>query len=385
MTKASSLHQRLSEQRLYRESSFKLPLATLMKVNAHDYRYFILGKPQKKYKLAIVGCGAISRELHLKSILRFPSFQVSTLCDTNLEFAELAKLEYGLDAELTQSIDGFAGQIDAALVAVPPRLHAPLSMQLMEMGIDVMVEKPTADSAAEAQQMADKAQAMGRVISVGLTHRYIPANTLLKKLLAHKALGDIIEVVGELGAPLDWTMTTDAYYNKNTTRGGVFYDVGVHMIDRVMWLFGALDNINYQDDSYGGVESNGLFNAELDIDGSTVPFRGAFSWTHMLSNCLRVVGTEATAELRLSDPNHLYLRRNLGEETIDMLASTEQQFENMTPVDLQWQDFLASVESRNAPVTSIETTVAPLSAIESAYKVRHPIPQPWVDTGRSAI
>ena len=104
-------------------------------------------------RLGIVGCGAITREGHLPELLQFPNIDVRFLCDTTYEYAELAQLEFGLDAEITNDISDFSNLVDCALVAVPPRLHAPISMRLMQMGIDVMCEKPTADEAEQAQRM----------------------------------------------------------------------------------------------------------------------------------------------------------------------------------------------------------------------------------------
>jgi predicted dehydrogenase len=190
-----------------------------------------------------------------------------------------------------------------------------------------------------------------------------------------------------MGAPLDWTMTTDAYYNKRTTAGGVFYDVGVHMLDRVIWLFGDLINLHYQDDSYGGVESNGLLTADLHMPQGTVPFRGSFSWTHRLDNCVRIVGTKAIVEARLNDPEHVYLIKQVGNETLEMQIKPEASttVEVLTPMGAQWEDFLQSIATRRPPVAAVDTTVRALQVIEEAYSLRTLIPQPWVETGRSAI
>ncbi|MDP6435908.1 MAG: Gfo/Idh/MocA family oxidoreductase [Gammaproteobacteria bacterium] len=336
-------------------------------------------------RLGIVGCGAITREGHLPQLLRFPNVEVRFLCDTTYEFAELAQLEFGLDAEITNDISDLSNLVDCALVAVPPRLHAPISMRLMQMGIDVMCEKPTADEAVQAQRMADEAKKLDRVLSVGLTTRFHRNNQVLKALVDSGELGEIVEVAGEMGAPLDWAMTTDAYYNKATTAGGVFYDVGVHMLDRVIWLLGDLDNLGYEDDSYGGVESNGILTADLHLPGKTVPFQGSFSWTHMLDNCIRIVGTEAIAEARLDDTDHVHLRRRAGDRTFDMVVNPPGDAGDTNPLADQWQDFLDAVADRTPPQAAADTTVRALQVIEEAYRIRTRMAQPWVETGRSAI
>src|ERR1035437_5354006 len=91
-------------------------------------------------------------------------------------------------------------------------------------------------------------------------------------------------------------MSSGAYFNRNLTAGGVTFDGGVHVVDLVVWLFGEIRQIQYQDDSYGGVEANGIINGTIEISGRTVPCTVGTSWTHKLRNSVRVVGSWGQAE-----------------------------------------------------------------------------------------
>ena len=67
-------------------------------------------------------------------------------------------------------------------------------------------------------------------------------------------------------------MSSGAYFDRGITIGGVMFDAGIHVLDLVVWMFGDIDQIQYQDDSYGGVESNGVIRGMVTINGrSTVP------------------------------------------------------------------------------------------------------------------
>src|SRR5687768_9319576 len=229
-------------------------------------------------KLAIVGCGAITRASHLPSLARIPGHVVKSLCDVNIANARLARAEFDLDCDVTSHVAEVIGQVDAAIIATPPKFHAPVARQLLEAGIDIMCEKPLASSAAEARELVDTADRHGRILAVGLVTRFHPNNALLREPVDDDFLGELTHVAVEFGAPLDWPMATDAYYRPSMTAGGVLYDAGVHFIDRMAWLFGDLTDISMCDDSFGGFESNALVSGQLTIKGRRVPCSAAFSW-----------------------------------------------------------------------------------------------------------
>lgn len=323
-------------------------------------------------RLAIVGCGAVAREYHLPRLIELPHLvEVTALCDRNERSAMLARKQFRLNALTTGDLSMIAGHADAALVAVSPRYHAPVCIELMRSGLDVLCEKPIANTTTEARQMIDVARQHGRLLAIGLTMRFHGNNELLRAVLREGVLGEVREVVAEFGAALDWTMTTDAYYNRQMTAGGVLFDMGVHLVDRVTWLFGALTDISCEDDSYGGVESNSILRGKLNVAGREVPCRMQFSWTHELDNVLRVIGSEATAELPTNHPNVLILKR------AGMKFVTTTETEN--PFRTQLEDFLTAVKTRAQPSVEANSAVESLTLIEKAYAVRTRMAQPWME------
>ena len=89
-------------------------------------------------RLGIVGCGAITREAHLPVITGDHRVEVTVLCDRDRSNAVHAARASGIEAAITTELAELAGKVDAAIVAVPPRFHAPVAIQLMDMGIDVL-------------------------------------------------------------------------------------------------------------------------------------------------------------------------------------------------------------------------------------------------------
>ena len=332
----------------------------------------------KPIRIGIVGCGAVTRECHLPALGNIPGVEITVLCDRAEQNALTAKGEFGLAARVTRDPADLKGQVDAAIVAVPPRFHAPTTMELLAAGIDVFCEKPLAVTVAEGEQMVAAAAQHQRHLAVGLMTRFEGSNALLRKFLHDPLLGEVREVIAESGTQLAWAMVSNAYYDKAQTGGGVFFDAGVHLLDRVLWLFGDLTDVEFEDDSYGGVESNARLRGQLTLQGRAVPCRMAFSWTHALANCIRVVGTGATLEARLKDPNTLYVTRQIAGEDVQMLVPAPDK--PLGVYQKQLDDFIEAVRTRRAPFVTGASAVKSLQLIEKAYSVRRRLAQPWVET-----
>jgi predicted dehydrogenase len=333
---------------------------------------------QRPLRLALVGCGAITQEFHLPALAVVPDFQVTYLCDRNTRAAELARLTHGLDAQVVAQTSEVAGKVDAALVAVPPRFHAPVVKELLASGCDVLCEKPLTVTMTEGRELAEMAARGGRLLGVGLMQRFAPANEIFRRVLQDGMLGEVQEVVAESGATLDWTMTSGVYYDRAATGGGVFFDAGVHLLDRVGWVLGPLRDISYMDDSMGGVESNAELRGRISVNGREVPAVLRFSWTHQLRNGIAVKGTRGTMWMRMSDAAGVSVFRNFNGKVLEMRVSDPANSQEQNYFVAQWQDFASAMRQRRAPFVTAESSLAALGLIEEAYSLRQPMPQPWV-------
>jgi predicted dehydrogenase len=90
-------------------------------------------------------------------------------------------------ASLASALD----DLDAVVIATPPRTHAPLALQALEAGKHVMVEKPLATSVAEAREMVDAAAARDRVLIVGHTFEYHAAVWTLRDIIRGPGFGQL--------------------------------------------------------------------------------------------------------------------------------------------------------------------------------------------------
>ena len=339
------------------------------------------GRPTR---LGIVGCGAITRAAHLPVIAADPRVELAVLCDRDPRNAAQAARECGVEATITADLAALAGRVDAAIVAVPPRFHAPVAIQLMEMGIDVLCEKPLAITAADGRRMAEVARNTGRVLAVALMMRFFPHNRWLSALVEDGEVGEVLEVVVEDGAPLDWPMAGNSYFDRTATGGGVLFDTGVHLLDRVLWLFGDLEDIAFEDDALGGFESNARLAGTLRIGGRPVPARMEFSWTHHLRRGIRVIGERGTLEAATSDPRTLTLHRQARLGPMRMRIDCAPAWDAHGHYRAQLDDFIGAVRERREPFVTAASALRALEVIEAAYARRRPMAQPWVSRVEAA-
>lgn len=333
---------------------------------------------RRRLRLGIVGCGAIVREAHLPVILAEPGAEVAMLCDRDRGNASLAAREFGLDAAITTDLADFAGKVDAAIVAVPPRFHAPVAIQLLEMGIDVLCEKPLAIDTADGQRMAEAARRTGRVLAVALMMRFFPHNAWLRDLVEDGEIGTVREVIVEDGAPLDWPMASNSYFDRAATGGGVMFDLGIHYLDRVLWLFGDLGQLAYEDDAFGGFETNARLSGVLRIGGRAVPARMDFSWSHRLRRSIRVVGERGTLEASITDPRTLTLHRSARRGPMEMQIRCADRWDARSHYRAQFADFQGACRERRAPFVTAESALRALAVVEAAYAQRTSMAQPWL-------
>lgn len=329
-------------------------------------------------RLGVVGCGAITREAHLPVIAADPRVRACVLCDRDPGNARRAALQNGIEATITTELADLEGKVDAAIVAVPPRFHAPVAIQLMEMGIDVLCEKPLAITVADGRDMVEASRRTGRVLAVALMMRFFPHNRWLADLVEDGEIGEVREVIVEDGARLDWPMAGNSYFDRRATGGGVLFDTGVHLLDRLLWLFGDLEDIAYEDDAFGGFESNARMTGTLRIGGRPVPARLEFSWSHGLRRSIRVVGERGTLEAATSDPRILSLHRTTRRGPMTMQIECADHWDGRSHYRAQLDDFIGAVRERRAPFVTAASALEALAVIETAYARRTPMDQPWL-------
>lgn len=125
-------------------------------------------------RCGVVGTGSLGR-VHARILSEMPEAALVGFVDSSDEAA--GQLTASLNVKRFGSVAALAREIDAAVVATPTSAHVDTALELLEAGVDVLVEKPIAASPAEAQRLIDAAAKHGRILQVGHVERYNPAIT----------------------------------------------------------------------------------------------------------------------------------------------------------------------------------------------------------------
>lgn len=214
---------------------------------------------EKPTQLVLVGCGALSELYYapaLKGLGSAEAIEVTALVDLNPRRLEVLGGMFPKARRLSTIEELAPDEADFAVVASPQKFHGPQSISLLRRGIHVLCEKPMASNVTEARSMVFAAQQANRLLSVGLFRRFFPSSELMHQLVTGLALGAPISFRWMEGGPFNWPAASASFFQKSTSPGGVFADVGVHVLDLLLSWFGEPVDCDYEDDAMGGIEAN---------------------------------------------------------------------------------------------------------------------------------
>src|SRR5437867_8059335 len=236
-------------------------------------------------RVTLVGCGAISQSLHLPVLAGHESVRLTALVDRARDRAEQLAKGYGVSIVASDAEELSAESVDAAIVATPASHHAPCAIDLMRRGIHVLVEKPMALTAREAEDMVRVADETGRRLAVGYFRRLYPSIRLMKALIDRGFFGPPTRFHAEGGGRYSWAAATLASMRRDLAGGGVLIDYGSHILDLLFYLFdGPGEVIAYQDNDLGGVEADCAIDATLSHGGKPIDGRIELARTREIGN-----------------------------------------------------------------------------------------------------
>jgi predicted dehydrogenase len=193
--------------------------------------------------IGIVGTGGIARA-HVDAYQRFAQeCAIVALCDPAPGKAEALRAELGIDGArvYTDAAEMFATEeLDLVSVATPPSTHAELSIQALEAGIDVLVEKPMAPSLEECDAMIAAAETNGRLLSVVAQNRFRDDIATLKEVLDSGLAGPVTHAQVSSA----WWRGTE-YYDLwwrgtwESEGGGCTLNHAIHHLDMTLWMLGS--------------------------------------------------------------------------------------------------------------------------------------------------
>lgn len=196
-------------------------------------------------KVAIIGAGNIS-PAHIEAYLAFPErCQIVAISDIYPEKAQARIDKYGLNAKAVSDYKELLGEeIDIVSVCTPPYTHAPITVDFLNAGTNVVVEKPMASSLEECDAMLEAVRQSGKKLSVVAQNRFRTPMMKLKSVLDTGLMGKIVHTQvdsywwrGHCYYDLWWRGTWEK------EGGGPTLNHAVHHIDALLWMLGAPSSV----------------------------------------------------------------------------------------------------------------------------------------------
>jgi predicted dehydrogenase len=197
----------------------------------------------KPIKIGIIGCGGISRA-HARGYENLTDlFQIVATCDVN----EASAIERGQQLGAKHVFTDYEkmlkeADIDAVDVCLPHDIHAEVSINALNSGKHVLVEKPIATTLSEADSMISSADKAGMKLMVALNERYDPAHERIKQMIDDGTLGKLLCIRIDHNQNV---LLPEGHWIRSRERlgGGVLIGSGIHRVDLLRWFGGEVNKI----------------------------------------------------------------------------------------------------------------------------------------------
>lgn len=329
-------------------------------------------------RVALVGCGAIAQNGYLPALALVSGIRCSWLVDTQKGLAEKLAEQWGISGA-TDDYQSVLGSIDAAILAVPNHLHAPMTLQALARKIAVLCEKPLCRTKEEALRMVQAAHDVKVPLIVGMTLRQYPGLQHIQSKFPWATLGEVREVRASFGFPLDWPLASPYLFDREKVGGGVLIAEAIHLIDALFWMLSLVSASveEYWDDGETGVESEarGRLALRLPHGRGQVPCFLEASRVRRLANRIEVVGEKASLVIPLSitDTPQIHEAGNI-RPALDFLGRAPSGTQCFAT---QLECFVSRIRGEQADCADGQSQVRVLELIESCYALRKPLVYAW--------
>lgn len=184
--------------------------------------------------------------LHAPLIHATTGLEVAAIVTGNAERSATARARYpdAIVVPNAEALWAMADRLDIAVVATPNRTHVPLASAALAAGLHVVVDKPLAASTNDARRLIEDARRHDRLLTVFQNRRWDDDLLTLRRLLDTGELGEVhrLESRFERWRPVPksgWRQDPDPQ-----EAGGLLFDLGAHLIDQALLLFGPVAHLH---------------------------------------------------------------------------------------------------------------------------------------------
>ena len=247
-------------RRKFLTSISMLAASTALPLHAFDFG------TSKKLKIALIGTGIRGTTFWGKRLMEEYSdiLEFVGLCDINPSRVEYGKKYIGASCPTFTDFEKMvaATQPDLVIVTTKDSTHHEFIIKGLEMGCDVLTEKPLTTEATKCQAILDAEKKSDKNLIVGFNYRWIPYATKVKELLMEKTIGKLVSV------DFHWYLNTyhgasyfRRWHGQMASSGSLWVHKATHHFDLLNWW---IDSEPEEVFAYG----------DLEFYGKNGPFRG---------------------------------------------------------------------------------------------------------------
>jgi predicted dehydrogenase len=326
-------------------------------------------------RVAIVGYGLSGRFFHAPLIAATEGLEVaSVVTSSSLRQAQVVADHPRAKAvaDVRELWKGLAPEL--VVVATPNSSHVAIASAAIEREVPVVVDKPLAVTAAAADVLVAQAQAAGIMLTVFQNRRWDTDHLTLRRLIAAGALGRIIRYESRFER---WRPELEGDKWRESAPpeegGGVLLDLGSHLVDQALTLFGAVTHVYAEIDARRGASGDDDVFIALRHAAGTISHLHASAVAASRGPRLRVQGSAAGFLVSGLDPQEAALRAGGRPDTVAQWGEPEEWAlgrlvagERSVPVPAErgdWPRFYALV--RDAVLAGAAPPVEPQDAVRA--------------------
>ncbi|WP_372479671.1 Gfo/Idh/MocA family oxidoreductase [Streptomyces griseocarneus] len=265
-------------------------------------------------RVGLIGYGLAGSVFHAPLVAAADGLVLDTVVTANPERQRQALAEHpGVrTADSADALFARAGELDLVVIASPNRTHVPLARAALEAGLPVVVDKPLAATAAEAESLAAFADSRGLLLSAFQNRRWDNDFRTVARLISDGTLGRVLRFESRFER---WRPRPKGGWRESgdpAEVGGILYDLGSHLVDQALALFGPATTVYAEADvRRDGAEADDDTFIALTHAGGVRSHLWMSATASQLGPRFRVLGSTAGYVKYGLDPQEAALREGL--------------------------------------------------------------------------